>query len=560
MGRSQPAAPNAAADLRRRAEKRSAQRSARKRRDSAEDSRRLLHELEVRQIELEIQNKELLSARQDVEAGLTRYTRMFDFAPIGYFVLAGDGIVREVNIAGARLLGEDRGRVVGRRFAIFLPEPERRAFADFLARVITGEPTQSRSCELGIAHDGSLLQARLTGAVLGGTPPAALLALEEVGARRAADATLRDEARRKDQFLAALSHELRNPLAALGSSLDVLDCADPGSEPGLKARGIMRRQHSHLTGLVDRMLDVTRIAQGKIELRLEPIELGEVVGKTVDDHRPSFEAGGVALSLRPAGAELRVLADPARVVQVLENLLGNALKFTSRGGKVEVGLKRHLMEAVVSVRDNGVGIAPEMLPHLFTAFTQASHTIDRAAGGLGLGLAMVKGLVELHRGTVEAGSGGAGAGSTFTVRLPLGEPGARVAYERQPSGAAEHPPRKRRLLIIDDNRDVARALQDVLRLDGHDVHVASDGPAGLALARELRPDVVLCDIGLPGMDGYAVAQALRKEAVLARTLLVALSGHGLPEDIQRALGAGFDRYVAKPPTLQTLERVIAETR
>jgi PAS domain S-box-containing protein len=552
MDRSKQPSSNATS-LRQRAEERRQERSAKHAREYAEDPQRLLHELEVHQIELEMQNEELLRTRHEVEAGLVRCTQIFDFAPIGYFVLARDGAIRKLNFAGARLLGAERQRLVGRKLVGFAAEPHVGAFTEFLARVFAGSPDDTETRELGLVRSGiSLLEARLTGALLEDDPPEALIAVEDISARRLAETVLRDEARRKDDFLAALCHELRNPLAALGYSLHVLERAEAGAPAAHQAREVLRRQLGHLAGLVDDLLDVTRIARGKIELRVQRLELGQLVRRVVDDHRPSFDASGIALTVRPAEGELWVEADPNRLLQVLGNLLGNALKFTNRGGRVEVGLKGAGRTMVaLSVRDDGIGIPPDVLPQLFKPFTQAPQTLERTRGGLGLGLAVVKGLVELHHGRVDVVSDA--TGSAFTVRLPLQAPVAPVARD-----VAQHLQYPRRVLVIEDNVDIADSLRDLLDLKGHDVQVAYEGRAGLARAREFRPDVVICDLGLPDMTGYEVARAIREDPLLERTWLIALSGYGQSEDLQRSLDAGFDRHVTKPPKLDTLESVIAE--
>jgi two-component system CheB/CheR fusion protein len=246
-------------------------------------------------------------------------------------------------------------------------------------------------------------------------------------------------------------------------------------------------------------------------------------------------------------------ADATRLAQVLGNLLGNAAKFTGRGGCVDVVVRRDGPDVTVSVIDTGVGIPPEVMERLFEPFSQAPQTLDRTGGGLGLGLATVKGLVELHGGTVSVVSGGQGRGAELTVRLPAAEPPPRAA---EPPGRPAR--RHHRVLVIDDNEDGANTLKELLELSGHDVRVAFDGPSGLAVSRAFEPEIVVCDIGLPGMDGYAVARALRADVTTRRAFLVALSGYALPDDLRRAREAGFDRHIAKPPMLDALERLFDE--
>jgi len=373
----------------------------------------------------------------------------------------------------------------------------------------------------------------------------------DVTERHRIEEELAEANRRKDEFLAVLSHELRNPLAPIRSSLSVLSRAELDSAQARRMHDIIERQVTHLSRLVDDLLDVTRITRGKIQLHREQVELGELIRRTVEDHRTPFETHGVHLSATVASNPLWVQADVTRIVQLVGNLLGNALKFTSRGGRVDVSLAPADNDAVLTVRDTGVGISPAMLGRLFQPFVQGDRSLDRAHGGLGLGLALVKGLAELHGGTVIAESDGLGSGATFTVRLPL-----RDAPVQATRDEVHEPLTPRRVLVIEDNVDAATALQEALALDGHDVQVAYDGAAGLAAARRFDPEVVLCDIGLPGMDGYEVARAFRSERNAERPFLVALSGYALPEDLQRAREAGFDAHVAKPPTLEQLEHLI----
>jgi two-component system CheB/CheR fusion protein len=384
-----------------------------------------------------------------------------------------------------------------------------------------------------------------------------LVALHDVTAIRMAERTLRAEAQRKDQFLGALSHELRNPLWPIRTSLALLERVEPGGNEAHTALAIVGRQVDHLIHIVDDLLDVTRIARGKIRLRRERVALTELVERAVADHRPAFDNAGVALDVALPAEPLWVDGDATRLAQVVGNLLGNALKFTARGGHVALVLRREAHRAALSLRDDGVGIAPEVRERLFEPFQQAPQTLDRSRGGLGLGLAMVKGLVELHEGRVDAYSGGVDKGSEFVVRLPLVEaPGEQAAPPppRAPQAAS------RRVLVIEDAEDAAAAIQDLLLLEGHDVRVACDGPRGIETARAFRPEVVLCDIGLPGMDGYAVARAMRRDPALREAHLVALSGYAREEDKAQAAEAGFNCHIAKPPCFEEIEHVLASAR
>ena len=385
------------------------------------------------------------------------------------------------------------------------------------------------------------------------------LLLREQEARAEAERLLheaRESDRRKDEFLAMLAHELRNPLAPITNAVHLL------RQPALDAptldrvRDLLDRQVRHLSRLVDDLLDVSRITRGKIDLRRERLDLARLVRETAEDHRRAVEANGLALAVDIPPAPVWVPGDRTRLAQVVGNLLQNSAKFTPPGGRVAVRLAadRTSQRAVVEVEDTGIGIEADLLPRVFDMFTQADHTLDRSRGGLGLGLALVKGLTELHGGGATAASRGPGRGATFTVWVPLGvePPAAPKGAEALPEAAP------RRVLVIEDHRDAAETLRLLLELSGHEVRVARTGPAGVEAAREFRPAVVLCDLGLPGgMSGYDVARALRQDPALAEVRLVAVSGYGQPEDRDRARAAGFDLHLTKPVDPGELRRRLA---
>ena len=377
---------------------------------------------------------------------------------------------------------------------------------------------------------------------------------------RKSEADLKEADRRKNEFLAMLSHELRNPLAPIRNCLSIMERAVPGGDQARRAQQTIDRQTAHMTRLIDELLDVTRISRGKINLQREQLDLCDLARRTAEDHRSLFAKEGVQLEIRTVDHRIWVNGDPTRLAQVLGNLLQNAAKFTAPGGTTSVSVEDDLSagEALIRVRDSGIGVSAEMLPHLFEPFAQADKTLDRSGGGLGLGLTLVKGLVELHGGRVEGRSGGEGSGAEFTVRLPL------LQQEDEPASPGltvePGPPRKQRVLVIEDNVDAAESLGDALQLSGYEVAVAFDGSQGIEKAHEFKPDVVFCDIGLPGMDGYQVARAFRSDAALRGVFLAALTGYTGPEDQQRATEAGFARHLAKPASLQMLEEVIASQR
>jgi PAS domain S-box-containing protein len=387
-----------------------------------------------------------------------------------------------------------------------------------------------------------------------GRSSGAVAVVQDITERRRMEAALLEADRRKNEFLAVLSHELRNPLAPIVNSLYILDHAPPGGEQADRAKQVISRQVAHLSNLVNDLLDVTRITRNKIQLQAERLDLNELVRRTVEDNRSFFEEAQVRLELTPAPQVLPVMADRTRIAQIIGNLLQNAAKFTPGGGTTRVTLAAESNLAVLRVSDDGVGMSAETLAGLFQPFMQADHTLERSKGGLGLGLALVKGLVELHGGRISASSEGLGKGSDLVVHLPL----AGAVASDQPAAAADRSGGRRRILIIEDNRDAANSLRDALALGHHEVIIAHDGPDGLAKARAFAPEVVVCDIGLPGMDGFEVARAFRADERLRGTFLVALSGYALPEDLARASEAGFERHLAKPPSIEALEQLLAD--
>jgi signal transduction histidine kinase len=373
---------------------------------------------------------------------------------------------------------------------------------------------------------------------------------------REANAQLLEADQRKDEFLAALSHELRNPLAPIKNCLYILERAEPGGDQAKRARSVIERQVNHLSGLVDDLVDVARIAQGQILLRMERLELVQLVRRAVEDHRSLFSRAGIELAVHCAPVEVWLNGDWTRLTQVVGNLLQNAAKFTPAGGSVHVAVAPgDGASAAVRVWDTGSGIDPKVLPRLFRPFTQAEATLDRRHGGLGLGLALVKDLVEMHGGRVSAASEGLGRGAEFTVELPVDRPGIgrRRTTEPRPGDGPT-----RRVLVIEDNVDAAVSLQEVLQLAGHIVEVARDGAEGLERARALRPQVIFCDIGLPILDGYDIARAIRADPALAGARLIALTGYANLEDVEKSKAAGFDRHLAKPPRIGQLLQAMAE--
>jgi PAS domain S-box-containing protein len=376
----------------------------------------------------------------------------------------------------------------------------------------------------------------------------------DISGLKHAEQELREADRRKDEFLATLAHELRNPLAPIRNAARAIRLK-AATDPQLqRAQEIIDRQVDHLSRLVDDLLDISRITHGKIELQLDLVPLHTVVDYAVEMTRPLFVARRHELTFKPADQPIWVLGDPARLSQSVANVLNNAAKFTEPGGHIELHVRRDDSHAVVSVRDNGVGITAEQVPHVFDLFMQGDRSLDRAQGGLGLGLSLVKRLVELHGGTVEARSEGAGKGSEFRLRFPMA---LAPAASQATAPVASNDNEPRRVLVVDDNRDAADSIADLLRLERHTVQTAYSGAAALGVARVFKPDVVFLDIGLPGMDGYEIARRLRTFPETAGARLIALTGYGQAGDRERSRAAGFDAHVVKPVDPLALPPLVA---
>ena len=377
-------------------------------------------------------------------------------------------------------------------------------------------------------------------------------------ALRESQARLREADRRKDEFLATLAHELRNPLAPIRNALQIMRLTNEAVIHE-NARSIIERQLQQMIHLVDDLLDVSRISQGKVELRREHADLAAVVQTAVETSRPLIDAGKHELTLRlpPPGA-LIVDVDVTRMTQVIANLLNNAAKYTPQQGRIEIAAERSNGRARISIKDSGVGIPPEMLPQVFEMFAQIDRTLERAQGGLGIGLALVKSLVELHGGSVEAHSEGHGRGSQFVVNLPLTVAGAQVPAQ-EPASIPTNPHSKNiRVLVVDDNVDSADSLSQCLRMLGYQTLTAHDGLEAVRSADSYNPDVALLDIGLPHMSGYEAARQIRAQQRRERLLLIALSGWGQEEDRRKSKAAGFDHHFVKPVDIDALTNLLAK--
>jgi signal transduction histidine kinase len=422
-----------------------------------------------------------------------------------------------------------------------------------------GEETRDVEEELEFA-DGSKVSLQGSAVPLrdrAGKVYGAIAAFVDITARKRAEEALKDADRRKDDFLAMLAHELRNPLAPVRNAAELLKHLRPADPQIQWATEVIDRQANHLVRLVDDLLDVSRITRGTINIRKEALDLRELVVRCAETGRSIVGARGHLLQVGLPEQPVPVHGDATRLNQVLSNLLDNAAKYTDAGGTISLSLAAAAGQAVIRVRDNGIGIAPEMLPHIFEPFTQADRSLDRAQGGLGIGLSVVRRIVEKHRGQVSAASEGLGKGSEFTVFLPLTEVLPAPAPDTHPPAAPSEAYRgRRRILVVDDNPDAANAAAALLRIGGHEVTVAHEGAAALRTARTLKPEVVLLDIGLPVMDGYEVARRLRAQPETAHAALVALTGYGREADVARSKAAGMDRHLVKPVDAEALESLI----
>ncbi|HEX4412928.1 MAG TPA: ATP-binding protein [Lacipirellulaceae bacterium] len=374
-------------------------------------------------------------------------------------------------------------------------------------------------------------------------------------ARTRAEESLKQADKRKDEFLATLAHELRNPLAPLRNSVNLLQLTASDDPATARLCEMMERQVNQLVRLVDDLLEVSRITRGKIELRKENVELATVARNAIETSRPVIDNAGVQLAITLPQEPVIVHGDPVRLGQVFSNLLNNAAKYTNAGGQIWFTARKESGEAVISIRDTGIGIAADVLPNVFDMFMQVDRATNRSQGGLGIGLTLVRSLVELHDGSVSVQSDGPGHGSEFTVRLPVvveERRSARIAPSAGPVTAIQ----SRRILVVDDNVDSAKTLGMLLKYLGADVQVVNDGVEALAAVEKYRPDVVLLDIGMPGMDGYEVARRIRERKGFGSVTLIALTGWGQEEDRRRTREAGFDHHLVKPADIVALQSLL----
>jgi PAS domain S-box-containing protein len=521
---------------------------------------------------IEVLNREIARRREaEEEVQKQREWLRVTVKSIGDAVIATDLAcgVAFLNAAAEGLTGWPHEEAVGRPldevFHIFNEETRERT-ADPLGRVLReGVTINLANHTLLLTRGGREIPIEDSAAPIrdaDGRILGAVLVFHDVSEQRSLRREVQERAarlveadQRKDEFLAMLSHELRNPLAPISNALTILGLPGTSAADLQSAREMMSRQIRHLVRLVDDLLDVSRITQGKFHLQRERIDLAELTARAAESLRPLADAKGLDFAVDLPRAPILLDADPVRLEQVLFNLVHNAAKFTPAGGRLGLAVSIEDGEAVLRVRDTGAGMAADLLPRIFEPFVQADRSLDRSQGGLGLGLTLVRTLSEMHGGSASATSAGEGRGSEVTVRLPLPrQPEAEAAPPAHPDA---RPPSTWRVLVVDDNEDAALSIAILLGLWGHEVKTAFDGNAALAVAAGFAPEVVLLDLGLPGLDGYEVARRLRAGGL--RGLLVAVTGYGREEDRARSRDAGFDRHLLKPVDLDALRAILEST-
>jgi PAS domain S-box-containing protein len=495
-----------------------------------------------------------ITERNQIEQQLRRSERelndFFENATIGLHWVGPDGIILRANRAELELLGYTAEEYVGRHIAAFHADPD--AIADMLCRLQAGEELHSYEARLR-CKDGSVRHVVISSNVLreGGRFVHTRCFTRDITERKRAEEALREANRRKDEFLAMLAHELRNPLAPVRVAVQLLQMQQPESSHSREALAVIDRQMRQMTRLIDDLLDVSRITRGKLELRRQRAKLADVVRAAVETSRPALDAAGHTLTVELPAEPIELDADPTRLAQAVANLLNNAARYTDRGGQVRLELERQGSDAVITVRDTGIGIPAEMLGHVFEMFTQVDRSLERVHGGLGIGLTLVKSLVELHGGSVQAHSDGPGTGSTFTIRLPL--PLVSRETESSAGGAPALDFVSRltgdtplRVLVVDDNRDAADTLAILLQMQGAEVRAAHDGREAVEAAEVFHPDAVILDIGMPRLNGYDAARRIRQLPGGSDVVLIAATGWGQDGDKQLAREAGFDHHLVKP--------------
>jgi PAS domain S-box-containing protein len=555
-------------DLRSRATEAVRARAVKRSSPPADAEKKIQQELEIHQVELELQNEELRTARLELERGLDRYTQLFDFAPIGYATLAADGTVREMNHVGAGLLYERRSRLIGKRFAIFIAPADRPSFNELFNQVLATDLKETRELDLMIVGD-ERPKVRLSAVSLAGVEPTVLIAFEDITAERRAaerllraDATLREADRRKDEFLAVLSHELRTPLSTLLMYGQLLRQGALDEEKIKTAAEAIERAARVQARLIDDLLDVSRIVAGKLSMRVDRINVVDIARAALISLEKEAEKKRVEIAPDFDPSLPPVLGDAERLQQAVSNLLTNAVKFTPAGGKICIRVHAVRDTVHLEVEDTGPGIDPAFLPHIFERFSQADRTITRSTGGLGLGLSIARSIVEAHHGTIRAKSAGRGRGSTFSICLPIGTAPQITALAPSTLPSPRDPSKINgtRLLVVEDDASTRETLTEVLTMAGAEVRSAEGGAAAMLVLNDFRPDVLVCDIAMPEEDGCALLRRIRargsKRGGDVRAL--ALTAFAGDDDRQRTRDAGFETHLVKPVDIDQLIAAVSK--
>ena len=508
--------------------------------------------------ELETATKLERSLREQAEAAERNISSILESITDSYIALDRRWFITDVNVRAAAIFGVTRDELIGNNIWDMFPATvDSEPYKELHQAMAKQRPAHFEAPSM--VSPGKWFEVHAY-------PSQERLSvyMRDITERRRADQErerllkeLGEANRRKDEFLAMLSHELRNPLAPIANALEVLQRSGPAESDLQASRDVIGRQVHDLARLIDDLLDASRISSGKVRLQIETIEFAGVVSRAIETTRPLTEARRHRLTVSLPSEPVWLKADPTRLAQVLSNLLNNAAKYTQAGGNIALTAEREGDELVVGVRDSGVGIPKEILPHVFDLFTQADRSLDRSQGGLGIGLTLARSIIEMHGGSVRAFSAGPNQGSEFVLRLPVvKEPGQRRDEARYPDKAAAV--RARRILVVDDNADSTETMEMLLKLSGHEVATAHDGESALEKTRDFQPEIILLDVGLPGMHGYEVAQRLRSLPENKNLVIIALTGYGQERDRERAMDAGFDYHFVKPVEFDTLESLLNE--
>jgi PAS domain S-box-containing protein len=501
-----------------------------------------------------------VTERRNAEEAQARLAAIVESSQDAIISKTLDGVIRSWNTGAERLFDYPAHEAIGQPITLIIPPDRRDEEFEILARISQGERIEHFET-VRVSKQGRLIDISLTvspirdrdGRIIGASKIA-----RDITDRKRVDKALDEANQRKDQFIALLAHELRNPLAPLRNGLQVLRLAGTDTSAIAQARDMMDRQLGHMVRLIDDLLDISRVSQNKMELRRSRVLLKDVISSAVETARPAIEEAGHEFTISLPPEPIYLDADLTRLAQVFSNLLNNSAKYTERGGRILLAAERQGSEVIVSVRDTGLGIPANDLPRIFDMFSQVDRSVERSTGGLGIGLALVKGLVEMHGGKVTAMSAGEGKGSTFTVKLPAFErtaaPLAPVRSESEPHYAGP----LRRILVVDDNRDSANSMAMMLKLMGNEVRTAHDGIEAIETAQEFRPKAILMDLGMPRLNGYEATRRIREQPWGRGMLIIALTGWGQEADRSQSQEAGCDGHLVKPVNLSDLESLLTQ--